>query len=113
LFSVFSASLAVTEEIPVGFYFCAALTNMLKFSAYPRLSQVEGNFDHHCNPPVYDSRCKQVASICNRLDYGESRHHRVLAELDFDDVDRADEDTFNRILWHAVKGSGVPYPGKN
>jgi hypothetical protein len=38
LFSVFSASLAVTEEIPVGFYFCAALTNMLKFSAYPRLS---------------------------------------------------------------------------
>jgi YVTN family beta-propeller protein len=31
-------------------------------------------------------------------------------ELDFEDVDRADEDTFNRILWHAVKGYDVPYP---
>jgi hypothetical protein len=33
-------------------------------------------------------------------------------ELDFEDVDRADEDTFNRILWHAVKGYDVPYPKK-
>jgi YVTN family beta-propeller protein len=32
--------------------------------------------------------------------------------LDFEDVDRADEDTFNRILWHAVKGTSVPYPQK-
>jgi hypothetical protein len=31
-------------------------------------------------------------------------------ELDLDDVDRADEDTFNRILWHAAKGYDVPYP---
>jgi hypothetical protein len=30
-------------------------------------------------------------------------------ELDLDDVDRADEDTFNRILWFSVKGE-VPYP---
>ena len=33
-------------------------------------------------------------------------------EQDLDDVDRIDEDTFNRILWHAVKGYDVPYPGK-
>jgi YVTN family beta-propeller protein len=33
-------------------------------------------------------------------------------ELDLDEVDRADEDTFNRILWASVKGTGVPYPGK-
>jgi YVTN family beta-propeller protein len=31
-------------------------------------------------------------------------------ELDLDDVDRADEDTFNRILWHATRGYDVPYP---
>ncbi|MBK8979344.1 MAG: bifunctional YncE family protein/alkaline phosphatase family protein [Planctomycetes bacterium] len=31
-------------------------------------------------------------------------------ELDLDEVDRADEDTFNRILWHAMKGHDVPYP---
>jgi len=31
-------------------------------------------------------------------------------EQDLDDVDRIDEDTFNRIIWHAVKGYDVPYP---
>jgi hypothetical protein len=25
-------------------------------------------------------------------------------------VDEADEDTFNRILWHAMKGHNIPYP---
>ena len=32
-------------------------------------------------------------------------------EQDLEDVDRIDEDTFNRIIWHAVKGYDVPYPG--
>ena len=31
-------------------------------------------------------------------------------ELDFDDEDRADEDTLNRILWFSVRGD-QPYPG--
>jgi hypothetical protein len=30
--------------------------------------------------------------------------------LDFSRIDAAHEDTFNRILWHAVKGDSVPYP---
>lgn len=30
--------------------------------------------------------------------------------LDFDEEDRADEDTLNRILWHSVRGD-APYPG--
>ena len=34
------------------------------------------------------------------------------AVMDFDDGDAADEDTFNRILWHSVKGDGVPYPAE-
>lgn len=33
-------------------------------------------------------------------------------QLDFEDVDRADEDTLNRILWHSVKGYAAAYPVK-
>jgi YVTN family beta-propeller protein len=33
-------------------------------------------------------------------------------ELDLDEGDAADEDTLNRILWHAMRGDGVPYPEK-
>ena len=28
----------------------------------------------------------------------------------FDEPDRADEDTLNRIIWHSVKGMNAPYP---
>jgi YVTN family beta-propeller protein len=31
-------------------------------------------------------------------------------EQDLDDVDRIDEDVFNQIIWHAVKGYSRPYP---
>jgi len=31
-------------------------------------------------------------------------------EQDLDDLDRIEEDTFNRIIWHAVKGYDTPYP---
>jgi hypothetical protein len=31
-------------------------------------------------------------------------------KLDLTDVDRADENTFNRILWHARKGRDDTYP---
>lgn len=44
---------------------------------------------------------------------GEARTWALasLAE-DLDEIDEADEDTLNRILWHAVKGDGVPYPAR-
>jgi hypothetical protein len=32
-------------------------------------------------------------------------------ELPLDDVDAADEDTLNRILWHATRGDDSTYPG--
>jgi hypothetical protein len=35
---------------------------------------------------------------------------RKSMELDFDEEDRADEDTLNRILWFAMRGE-KPYPG--
>ena len=34
----------------------------------------------------------------------------VSLELNFREVDRAPEDVLNRILWRAMKGTGVPYP---
>jgi hypothetical protein len=33
-------------------------------------------------------------------------------ELPLDEVDQADENTFNRILWHSVKGVNAPYPAE-
>jgi YVTN family beta-propeller protein len=36
---------------------------------------------------------------------------RKSLEQDLSDVDRIDEDVFNRIIWHAVKGYDTPYPG--
>lgn len=35
---------------------------------------------------------------------------KMSLEQDLDDVDRIEEDTFNRIIWHSVKGYDVPYP---
>ena len=32
------------------------------------------------------------------------------AALDFDEVDAADNDTLNRVLWHAMRGFDTPYP---
>ncbi|EMI21890.1 phosphoesterase family protein [Rhodopirellula maiorica SM1] len=34
------------------------------------------------------------------------------ANEDFEGFDRADEDTLNRILWHAARGDDVPYPAE-
>jgi phosphoglycerol transferase MdoB-like AlkP superfamily enzyme len=31
-------------------------------------------------------------------------------EQELDELDQIEEDTFNRIIWHAVKGYDVPYP---
>jgi YVTN family beta-propeller protein len=42
---------------------------------------------------------------------GQARHWAEKSlELDFTDADRADEDTLNRILWHAQRGTDSPYP---
>jgi len=44
---------------------------------------------------------------------GEELHWALKSlELPLDDVDQADEDTFNRILWHSVKGVNAPYPNE-
>jgi YVTN family beta-propeller protein len=35
---------------------------------------------------------------------------RKSMEQDLDDIDRIDEDIFNRIIWHSVKGYDIAYP---
>jgi hypothetical protein len=35
---------------------------------------------------------------------------RKSLQLNFDEGDQADEDTLNRILWHATRGYDTPYP---
>jgi hypothetical protein len=30
--------------------------------------------------------------------------------MDFDEYDEAPEDELNRILWHSIKGTDIPYP---
>jgi YVTN family beta-propeller protein len=39
------------------------------------------------------------------------KHAYVSARLPLDKMDACPEDTLNRILWHAMKGSQTPYPG--
>jgi hypothetical protein len=38
------------------------------------------------------------------------RNAYASARLPLDKIDACPEDLFNRILWHAMKGSSVPYP---
>jgi hypothetical protein len=38
------------------------------------------------------------------------KHAQISAKLNFKQVDACPEDVLNRILWHAMKGSGAPYP---
>ena len=42
---------------------------------------------------------------------GAALHWAEVSEaLPLDDIDGCDEDTFNRVIWHSVKGVNVPYP---
>ncbi len=50
------------------------------------------------NPPLRQLRGKALARAKKSL------------ELNLDEADAADEDTFNRILWHSVMGDTAPYP---
>ena len=50
------------------------------------------------NPPLSGLSGKQLSWAKKSL------------EQDLDDYDRIDEDTFNRIIWHAMKGWDRPYP---
>jgi len=53
-----------------------------------------------------DEMNPKVASL-----QGPARYYAEQSmELPLEDIDQAEEDVFNRILWHSVKGYDVPYP---
>jgi YVTN family beta-propeller protein len=52
----------------------------------------------------------QMNPSMGRLDGKALYWARKSLELDLDEADDADEETFNRILWHSVRGPEVPYP---
>ena len=47
----------------------------------------------------------------NEVNPGSGRAARESQHLDFRFEDIADEARFNRVLWWAIKGERVPYPG--
>ncbi len=53
-----------------------------------------------------DQMNQNIAQIQGKALY----YAKKCMELSLDDIDRADEAMFNRIIWHAVKGVDVPYP---
>ena len=72
-------------------------------------------FQNHPDPRPFTTRPNHIpldemnpplsALSGPRLDWA-----RKSLELPLDDIDDADEDTLNRIVWHATKGYDVPYP---
>jgi DNA-binding beta-propeller fold protein YncE len=54
-----------------------------------------------CLPPRTD-----LAAINGPRDFGAKKS----AKMDFRGYDRADPDVLNDILWHSIKGAGVPMP---
>ncbi len=57
------------------------------------------------NVPLEETNAR-VASLKGKARYWAKKS----AELPLEECDEADEDTFNRLLWHAVKGYDTPYP---
>ena len=54
----------------------------------------------------------QMNAAVNKLTGKAKYWAQKSLELNLDEGDAADEDTFNRILWHAVRGFDTPYPEK-
>ncbi|MDZ4860757.1 MAG: alkaline phosphatase family protein [Candidatus Hydrogenedentes bacterium] len=57
------------------------------------------------NIPLDEMNPKLATLSGKQLHYAKLSHEQPL-----DDIDMADETTFNLILWHAVKGYDTPYP---
>jgi hypothetical protein len=83
----------------------------LDLSATP----MRGCFTDKADPTPYTAVKNRIAldemnKPVEKLD-GKAREFALKSlALDFDEEDRADEDTLNRILWFSVRGDR-PYPG--
>ena len=87
--------------------------NQLDLSATP----MRNCFQAEPDLTPYDCRAEQDAAGRDEPAAGASCKGKALhwakksLALDLDEADEADEDTLNRILWHAVRGS-APYPAE-
>ncbi|MDH7569196.1 MAG: alkaline phosphatase family protein [Armatimonadota bacterium] len=63
-------------------------------------------YDHVPNRVPLDEMNPPLSALS-----GPARHWAEVSEaLPLDDIDECDEETFNRVIWHSVKGVDVPYP---
>lgn len=53
----------------------------------------------------------ESAQSRTELNFATGIDARRSARLDFSEADKVDDEQFNRILWRAIKGPDVPYPG--
>jgi len=75
---------------------------------YECFSDTPDTAPYTCRPnqiPL-DEMNPKVASLRGKQLY----YAKKSMEMPLDDIDRAEEDLFNRIIWHSVKGYDVPYP---
>ncbi len=91
--------------------FGLAPMNQMTMAANP----IEGCFMQTPDFTPYSARPNNIPLDTMNPDVAELKgKQKTLAKLSLrmplDDIDQADEYTFNRILWHAVKGYDVPYP---
>jgi YVTN family beta-propeller protein len=84
--------------------------NQLDLSATPMRTCFQAKADlapYRCRPN--NIPLDQMNPPLNKLTGTALHWARKSLELDLDEEDRADEDTLNRILWHATRGA-APYP---
>ena len=78
---LFPTSLAVTEGILVSFFFCAALTDMFKFSAYTRLSWCAINLKCQINKNDIQRTAKAQQPIQSKMQWSKLHGKNCVAFL--------------------------------
>ncbi len=87
--------------------------NQLDLSATPMRNCLQGEPDKTPYQAVANEvPLDEMNKPLDQLKGEALRFAKLSEQMDFDDGDAADEDALNRILWHSVKGDGVPYPAE-
>jgi len=100
-------SILRTIELIMGL----APMNQLNMAANPMVNCFSETPDFtgytaRANNIALDEMNPQIKSLS-----GKQRYYAIKSmEMPLDDIDQADEDIFNRIIWHSVRGYDVPYP---
>lgn len=74
---------------------------------------VPGNLCKEPVDPTLVLACQDpnaTKTVASQLRHNANWWANATQKLDFEQVDRVDSDTFNRVLWSGIKGDNVPYP---